>query len=52
MRRIEALHLADRDDAVTEVIAKKIIEVARSGEHDPAHICVRALNELGLPLPD
>ena len=49
---LEVLRLADRDDPITELIAKKIIEIVRSGEHDPPRICARALKELGVPLPD
>jgi hypothetical protein len=46
------LHLDDRNDPITERIAEKIISVARSGAHNPAHICALAINELGLPVPD
>ena len=46
------LRLDDRNDPITERIAEKIIAVARSGEHDPAHICALTINELGLPIPD
>jgi hypothetical protein len=47
---IDLLRPKDRDAAVKEVIAKKIIEIARSGERDPPKICARALIELGLPI--
>ncbi len=49
---LRLLRLDDRHDPVTELIAKKIIEVRRSGEYDPAHICARAIKELGIPIPD
>ena len=49
---LQLLRLVDRTDPVTEIVAQKIIEVARSGVHDPAHICARALKELGIPIPD
>lgn len=49
---LQLLRLADRNDPVTEIVAKKIIDVARAGETDPAHICARALKELGIPLPE
>ena len=49
---LKLLRLPDRNDPITEIVARKIIEVARSGEHDPARICGRALKELGVPLPD
>jgi hypothetical protein len=38
---LATLRLMDRDDPITELIAKKIIEVARTGEHDPPCICAR-----------
>ena len=41
-----SLQLLDRDDALRYVVAKKIIEIARSGERDPARICQRALEDL------
>ena len=44
------LRLVDRTDPLTELIAKKIIEVTRNGEQDPASICARAVKELGVPL--
>ena len=41
------LGVADRQDPVTEIIAKKIIEIAQKGERDPVRLCQRALAELG-----
>jgi hypothetical protein len=49
---LRLLRLTDRTDPVTEIVAKKIIEVTRSGERDPPRICARALKELGIPLSD
>lgn len=46
---LEMLRPKDRADALKELIAKKIIEVARHGERDPVKICARTLVELGLP---
>jgi hypothetical protein len=46
----ELLGLKDRSDLVCEVVAAKIIQVYRTGEHDPPHICAQALKELGMPL--
>jgi hypothetical protein len=37
---------------LTELVAAKIIQVTRMGERDPPRICARALQELGIPLPD
>ena len=46
---LEHLRLKDRDDPVTEVVATKIIEIFRTGDHDPKHLCEAALKALGLP---
>jgi hypothetical protein len=43
-----ALQLADRSDPITEMVAKKVIEIAQLGERDPVRICDRALQELGV----
>jgi hypothetical protein len=54
----QALHtlcLKDRDDPLTEMIAKKIIKVAQTGIKDPAQISALAIKELeirrGRPKP-
>jgi hypothetical protein len=44
-----ALQLADRHDPITEVVAKRIIEIAGRGERDPARLRSLTLKELGLP---
>ena len=49
---LRLLRLTDRTDPVTEIVARKIIEVTRLGEHDPPRICARTLKELGIPLGD
>jgi hypothetical protein len=41
-----ALKLADRADLATEIVAKKIIELAKQGEIDPDRLCERALIDL------
>jgi hypothetical protein len=40
------LCVKDRDDPLTEIIAKKIIKIAQTGVHDPAQISAMAINEL------
>ncbi len=41
---LSELGLIDRSDPIAEIVAKKIIEIFQSGEHDPArHIQARAL---------
>jgi hypothetical protein len=41
------LGLVDRDDPITEIVAKAIVGVTSMGERDPATIKDRALNTLG-----
>jgi hypothetical protein len=43
------LRLVDRRDPVTDLVAAKIIEIFRAGEHDPSKMCSLALRELGVP---
>ncbi|OAF07688.1 hypothetical protein AYJ54_17440 [Bradyrhizobium centrolobii] len=45
----QALHtlcVEDRDDPLTEMVAKKIIKIAQSGLHHPAEIAALAIKEL------
>jgi hypothetical protein len=46
-RTLKALGLVDRADPVTEIVAKKIIEIGQFGLRDAADICARATKELG-----
>ncbi|MGB7257866.1 MAG: hypothetical protein WBD48_07290 [Pseudolabrys sp.] len=46
------LQLDDKADPVCEIVATKIIQVFRAGEHDPPRICAMAIKELGIPVPD
>ncbi len=44
----EALQLANRSDPLTEIVARKVIELAGTGERDPGRLrdlALRALNE-------
>ena len=45
---LRALDLRNRDDPMTRMIAKKIIEVGQTGIRDPAQISQLAIKELGL----
>ena len=45
---LRSLHLVDRDDPVTEIIARKIIEIAATGVHDAAEIAEIAVKQLGI----
>ena len=40
---LSALRLVDREDPVTEIIARKIIECAAAGEADPKLMCDAAI---------
>ena len=48
-RTLRALHLVDRADPLTELVAKKIIEVGQGDIRDPAQISKLAIKGLGLP---
>ena len=43
---LRKLKLADRADPLTEIIAKKIIELAQTGDRDPKRLCEQALREI------
>jgi hypothetical protein len=47
-RTLTTLSVADRNDPLTEFIAKKIIEIGQTGLKDPDQISKRAIQELGL----
>jgi hypothetical protein len=40
--------VADRNDPITELIAKAIVNVTASGERNPKEVMDRALNALGV----
>ena len=40
--------VTDRNDPITELIAKAIVNVTASGERDPNEVMERALNALGV----
>jgi hypothetical protein len=43
---LQILCVKDRDDALTEMIAKQIIKIAQAGVHDPAQLSALAVAEL------
>jgi hypothetical protein len=43
---LQTLCVKDRDDPLTEMIAKKVIKVAQTGMKDPAKISAQAIKEL------
>lgn len=47
---LKALGLADRNDPLTELVARKIIEIGQTGVRDPVQISRLAVTDLG-PAP-
>jgi hypothetical protein len=45
---LRTIGLVDRNDPITELIAKKIIEIAQTGVREPADISALAIKELGV----
>jgi len=45
---LKVLQLTDRQDPITELVARKIIEFAEVGETDPERLCARTLEALRL----
>jgi hypothetical protein len=45
---LKRLGLVDRNDPLTELVASKVLEIARSGKAPANAICDQALKELGV----
>jgi hypothetical protein len=45
-RTLRTVGVKERDDPLTELIAKKIIEISQTGLKDPAQISAQAIKEL------
>jgi hypothetical protein len=45
---LRSLHLVDRNDPFTEMVARKIIEVGATGVRDPHEISKIAIKRLGV----
>jgi hypothetical protein len=43
---LRALHLVNRADPVTNIIARRIIDAAKAGERDPERLCALAIKDL------
>jgi hypothetical protein len=43
---LNKLKLVDRDDPVAEIVARKITEIARQGECDPARLSAAAVDSI------
>ena len=48
---LKTLHLKDRNDLITELIAKKIIEIGQTGVKDAGLISEQTLAALGISAP-
>ena len=48
----QMLHDRGQPDIVNEIIARRIIELAEAGEHDPDRLCERALATFGIDRAD
>jgi hypothetical protein len=40
----KALQLSDKDDAFTEIVVTRIVELAKTGERDPDRLCSQVLD--------
>ena len=47
---LRALGLSDRNDSITEIVAKKIIEIAHTGERNSQRLSALAIEQIGVPL--
>jgi hypothetical protein len=45
-RTLKALGLKDRSDPITQMVAKKIIEIGQTGVRDPLQLATLAVREL------
>jgi hypothetical protein len=45
---LRALGLKERDDPITQMVAKKVFEIVQTGIEDPAQISRLALEQLGI----
>jgi hypothetical protein len=45
-KALHILSVKDRDDPLTELIARKIIKIAQTGVHDAAQLSALAIREL------
>jgi hypothetical protein len=46
---LSALGLKDRSDPITELVARKIIEISQTGVRDPQLLAKLAIKDLGAP---
>ena len=46
---LKALGLKDRSDPITELVARKIVEISQTGVRDPQQLSQLAVEDLGTP---
>jgi hypothetical protein len=46
---LRSLGLKERNDPITQIVAKKVFEIAQTGIEDPAEISKLAMKQLGIP---
>jgi hypothetical protein len=46
---LKSLNLVDRNDPIREIVARKVIEIARASSQDPKEIAKLAAKQLGIP---
>ena len=47
---LRALGLVDRRDPVCEIVAKKLLEIAQTGERNPQRLAALTVEHLGIPV--
>jgi hypothetical protein len=48
-KTLRDIGLVDRDDPITEMVGRKLIEIAQTGVQDPAQLSALAIKEIGIP---
>jgi hypothetical protein len=46
---LKSLSLADRNDSLCDIVARKVIEIDAGGTHDPKEIAKQAAKDFGIP---
>jgi len=46
-KTLHVIGLVDRNDPITEMIARTIIKISQTGVRDPAHLSALAIKEIG-----
>ena len=46
---LRALELKNRDDPITQIVAKRIIHAAQTGVRDPETLCAMAIKNIAVP---